>query len=260
MRMKVKRWISGILVFALLCTLFVMTPEGQISAAKKREPAFEQTKRTIFLGKESSYMETLRFVNVSSNAKVTDIKFSNPKVLRNVGMYQMNQGIYCRTLKTGSCKVSCKVKQGGKTYKLSTTITVKKADPFSYVKLDGENVYVNGTSKLCTYRTSNSSVKVSFKLKKGWKLKTMYSNYHYWDTKTDCYTMTKDKPVKNGSKVSIKKDYTSVKIDVQNAKGEVYRYLITLHKNSGKSENLKESAANNVKPEIYITELGEIYE
>ena len=81
-----------------------------------------------------------RQVNVSSKAKVTNIKFSNPSVLEYAGMHNVNQGIDCRPLKAGKCKISCKVKQGGKTYTLSKNITVKKADPFSYVKLNGKNV------------------------------------------------------------------------------------------------------------------------
>ena len=55
-------------------------------------------------------------------------------------MHNVTQGIDCRPLKAGKCKISCKVKQGGKTYTLSKNITVKKADPFSYVKLNGKNV------------------------------------------------------------------------------------------------------------------------
>lgn len=84
---------------------------------------------------------------------------------------------------------------------LSTNITVKKADPFSYVKLNGKNVYKNGTGKLCNYWSDKSKVKVSYKLKKGWKLKTMYSNDHYRDSKKSKYVMTKDKKLKNGSSV-----------------------------------------------------------
>lgn len=256
-----KRWISGILVFALLCTLFVVMPGEQTFAAGKKKPAFEQTKRTLFLGNESSYTEILSFTNVSTKAKVTNIKFSDPAVLKQGDLYQNNQGIYCRTLKTGKCTVSCKVKQGGKTYKLSMTVTVKKANPFSYVKIDGKNVYQGGTSKLCGhYTTSKSSVKVSYKLKSGWKLKKMYSNYHYKDASTGMYTMTKDKTVKNGGKVSLKKEYTSVKIDVQNSKGEVYCYLITLYKTSAKSASLKKAGMGKAEPEICITELGQVYE
>ena len=47
--------------------------------------------------------------------------------------------------------------------------------------------------------------------------------------------MTKDKKMKNGDSVKIQKEYTSVKIDVENSKGEVYRYLIILTRKSGKA-------------------------
>lgn len=103
-------------------------------------PAFDKTKQIVFVGDEDSYVDSIKFVNVSSKAKVTNIKFSNPSVLEYAGMHNVNQGIDCRPLKAGKCKISCKVKQGGKTYTLSQNITVKKADPFSYVKLNGKNV------------------------------------------------------------------------------------------------------------------------
>lgn len=250
-----KRWLSEILVFTLLFTLIFVIPQEHAVAATKKVPAFDSKKRTVFLGDESSYVETLRFVNVSSKAQVTDVKISDTSVLKYDYLYNVNQGIYVKTLKTGSCKVSCRVKQGGKTYKLSTNITVKKADPFSYVKLNGKNVYKNGTGKLCNYWSDKSKVKVSYKLKKGWKLKTMYSNDHYRDSKKSKYVMTKDKKLKNGSSVKIQKGYTSVKIDVQNPKGEVYRYLIILNRKT----NVKAAGAQS-EPEIYITELGQVYD
>lgn len=254
-----KSWLTGILVFALLCTLLLMVPQEHAMAASKKVPAFDKTKQTVFLGDEDSYVDSIKFVNVSSKAKVTNIKFSNPSVLEYAGMYNVNQGIDCRTLSTGKCKITCKVKQGGKTYTLSKNITVKKANPFSYVKLNGKNVYEGGTAKMCRYSSDKSKIKVSYKLKKGWKLKKMFSNDHYRDSKTLRYTMTNDKKLKNGASVKIQKEYTSVKIDVENSKGEVYRYLIMLNRKSGKA-GMKAVPDAQSDPEIYITELGRVYD
>ena len=135
-----KSWLTGILVFALLCTLLLVVPQEHAMAASKKVPAFDKTKQIDFVGDEDSYVDSIKFVNVSAKAKVTNIKFSNPSVLEYAGMHNVNQGIDCSPLKAGKCKISCKVKQGGKTYTLSKNITVKKADPFSYVKLNGKNV------------------------------------------------------------------------------------------------------------------------
>lgn len=44
------------------------------------------------------------------------------------------------------------------------------------------------------------------------------------------YVMTKDKKLKNGSSVKIQKNYTSVKIDVQNPKGRSISLLIILNR------------------------------
>ena len=62
-------------------------------AASKKVPAFDKTKQIVFVGDEDSYVDSIKFVNVSSKAKVTNIKFSNPSVLEYAGMHNVNQGI-----------------------------------------------------------------------------------------------------------------------------------------------------------------------
>lgn len=65
--------------------------------------------------------------------------------------------------------------------------------------------------------------------------------------------------MKNGDSVKIQKEYTSVKIDVENSKGEVYRYLIILTRKSGKA-GMKAAPGAQSDPEIDITELGQVYD
>lgn len=65
--------------------------------------------------------------------------------------------------------------------------------------------------------------------------------------------------MKNGDSVKIQKEYTSVKIDVENSKGEVYRYLIILTRKSGKA-GMKAALGAQSGPEIDITELGQVYD
>ena len=67
-------------------------------AASKKVPAFDKTKQIVFVGDEDSYVDSIKFVNVSSKAKVTNIKFSNPSVLEYAGMHNVNQGIDCLSL------------------------------------------------------------------------------------------------------------------------------------------------------------------
>ena len=62
--------------------------------------------------------------------------------------------------------------------------------------------------------------------------------------------------MKNGDSVKIQKEYTSVKIDVENSKGEVYRYLIILTRKAG----MKAAPGAQSDPEIDITELGQVYD
>lgn len=81
-----KSWLTGILVFALLCTLLLVVPQEHAMAASKKVPAFAKTKQIVFVGDEDSYVDSIKFVNVSSKAKVTNIKFSNPSVLEYAGL------------------------------------------------------------------------------------------------------------------------------------------------------------------------------
>ena len=54
---------------------------GACNGSIKKVPAFDKTKQIVFVGDEDSYVDSIKFVNVSSKAKVTNIKFSNPSVL-----------------------------------------------------------------------------------------------------------------------------------------------------------------------------------
>lgn len=42
-----KSWLTGILVFALLCTLLLVVPQEHAMAASKKVPAFDKTKQIV---------------------------------------------------------------------------------------------------------------------------------------------------------------------------------------------------------------------
>lgn len=234
-------------VMVFICTALV-APAREAQAASVKKPSFEKSKMVVFYGGPNRYSNSLNFKNVSKKAVISEVKFSNSSVLMQSGMISENKGISCLPMKPGTCTVSCSVKQNGKTYKLKCKITVKKANPFKYVKIDKKNIYKNGAGNLYNHYTTKASVTVSFKLNKGWKVAKLYTNDHNSNG-----TMSKDKAFKNGGKIKIRKSYSSLKIDVKNSKGEVYRYLILLHRTSGKN-----SSASNQKAlsQFTVTELG----
>ena len=194
--------------------------------------------------------------NPVTNAKITGLKNSNSKVIEvTASEDDMYPHLEIKLVGEGTTKIS--FQYAGKT--LTQKITVRKyKNPCKLLKI-GKTNYAKCFNKSGHYnhnkRTKNVTGKITIKPKKGWKLKTMYSNDHYRDSKKSKYVMTKDKKLKNGSSVKIQKGYTSVKIDVQNPKGEVYRYLIILNRKT----NVKAAGAQS-EPEIYITELGQVYD
>ena len=104
-------------------------------------------------------------------------------------------------------------------------IKVVKGNPFKSITVNGKPVYKK-KSNVVYYYSMTKKAKVSFQLNEGWTLKRMYYNYH--DKK-----MSKNYKIKNGDKIKIKGKgkgkHTSVKIDVKNKEGEVFRFLIVLY-------------------------------
>lgn len=246
---QLKRLMVIVFVLVFMCST-LLVPSKEVWAAKAKKPVFEKSSVVFFYGGTRSYSNSLEFKNVSKKAVISSVRFSNPAVLKQSGMINENKGIYCIPVKPGTCTVSCSVKQNGKTYKLKCKVTVKKANPFKYVKIDGKNIYKMGAGNLYEHYTAKASSVVSFKLNKGWKVAKLFTNDHNSNG-----TMSKDKVFKNGGRVKIKKSYSSVKIDVKNSKGEVYRYLILLHKISGKSSS---KSNQKVMSQFIITELGRV--
>ncbi len=213
--------VASVLLFGMTLG---MTKDTQ---AAQKAPRFQKTSISTFLVKpKHSFIYSLKIKNLDSKAKVKKVKSNNKKVLT-VEYEPGTNYIKYTPKKEGTAVISCVVKQNGKTYKLKKTIKVLKADPFKSITVNGKQVYQK-RSNVIYYYSMAKKAEVSFQLKDGWTLKRMYYNYH--DKK-----MSKNYKMKNGEKITIKGKgngkHTSVKIDVKNKKGEVFRFLICLYQN-----------------------------
>lgn len=217
----------------MISTLLIVVPM-ETQAAKR--PSFGKKHYVLFYAnpKGSAYINSLKMKNISKKAVISDIKCSNAKILGDIRCSLDSKAIFCKTMKRGTCTISCTVRQRSKKYNIECKVTVKKANPFKYVKINGKNVYKDGKNNLCSYHTSRKSAVIEFELNEGWEVKRLFSNDHMYMGAT-----SKDKEFKNGDRVKIRKSYTTVKLDVANSKGEVYRYLILLHGKGAKNSPYK---------------------
>lgn len=219
---RIKHIFVALAAFWLVLSSSLLMQE-KVHAAVKEPKLVKLSISTFLSDRGSSFMYYVDIKNLAGNASVTRVRSSNKNVLT----VKYNKGtdcIYYFPQKIGKANISCTVKQNGKTYRLKTAIQVKKGNPFKAIKINGKNMYKHkGRENLLNYYSAKKKVRILFRLNSGWKLKRMYYNYH------TSGKMSKNYNLKNGGKVKIKGDYTTVKIDVKNKKGDVYRYLICLH-------------------------------
>lgn len=103
--------------------------------------------------------------NLSSKAKITSVKSSNPKVLTaKYSSKDYKNGIIVTFKNFGTSKVTFKVKQNGKTYTLSCKYTFKKTPtPLKSLKVGGKQIASKLTGKTYySYDTNKKSVKISY--------------------------------------------------------------------------------------------------
>lgn len=215
MNEKLKLWVRKTACIFSICLLAVLAVPGMRSEAASKKPTCVK-KQTVYVSKQNTpYTKTVQWStrnsgaiyikNLSSKAKITNIKSSNKKVkVTNMFNVSKNHATRFKGLwvegngcKTGTkSKISFKVKQGGKTYSLSCTVTIKQEpNRYSYVKINGKNY----ASKLSGYESRvltlpKKKVKVSVKLKSGMKLEGI-----------SILSKSKVKKLKNGAKVTLRK-------------------------------------------------------
>lgn len=204
-----KRSISLLLVLVMIVSVFAFdVPEAK--AASK--PNLGAEKRVVFYSKNGEYGISVKDLG---NGKVSNWKSSNSKVLKIT--QKTEDCVWFVTKKTGTSTISCTVKKGGKTYKLKSKVTVKKCDPFSYVKIDGKNVYKKNYYLANVNKKVGSKVKVEWKLKSGWKVRS--AQY-----RVQSESGNELKTLKNKKKVPVGTHGTWVILELINSKNELYTY------------------------------------
>lgn len=215
-----KRRVRQIICGLAMCMVAVLALPGMESEAAANKPACVK-KQTVYMTRHvppkrvssnvvgyTDYMNTVLssqiFIkNLSADAKITNIKSSNRriKVTNGYNTSELNRfkGLYVsvKEYRPGDkSKISFKVKQNGKTYSLSCTVTVKmQLSVFSKVSIGGKNY----ASKLKGYGVreltlpKNKKVKISVKMKSGAKLSSIV------------ILNNKGTEIKNGQSVKLKK-------------------------------------------------------
>ena len=210
---RVKQFICGL----AMCMIAVLALPGMKSEAAAKKPTCVK-KQTVYLanmerpeeyisdGDSDCYTTSISnhiFIkNLSSKAKITNIKSSNKRIKVTNGFNTKDvrrfKGLFvnangCRP--GDKSKVTFKVKQNGKTYSLSCTVTIKKASSvFKTLSIGGKNYAAkfNGYSERILKLPKNKKVKILVKLKPGMKL-------------IDIIDTSTGKEIKNGQTVKLKK-------------------------------------------------------
>ena len=218
-KQMIKLSVCGLL---LSLTVILLLPGIQSEAAAKKPTCVK--KQTVYLTKSDVGREVLGkpyyvgydissyiFIkNLSSNAKITNIKSSNKKIsvsnmLKEPTFPSKSLYLYGKNCKPGeTSRITFKVKQGGKTYNLSCKITLKmKASNFKTFSIGGKNYAsklsgYSGTAMVAELKIRPLKGTFRIKMKSGIKLESVrLVRFNKGKTVT--------KSLKNGSKVSLKK-------------------------------------------------------
>lgn len=146
-----KRGLALILVLVMIITVFPVQ-DVRAKTSKNAVPALAKSSVTLYLKSKYSTDYQLQIDNMASDATVT-YKSSNKKIAR------VNEEGLVSPVKTGTATITAKVKQNGKTYKLSLKCTVKKAAlSFSAAKAK------NTSAGIPAFLTIGESFKTGLKL------------------------------------------------------------------------------------------------
>lgn len=200
----------------MLCIMMLLAIPSVKSEAASKKPTCSK-KQTVYMTKQENpytndapYWSTrvsgaIYIKNLSSNAKITNIKSSNKKIqVKNMFNLPSDHATKFKGLwvegngcKPGAkSKISFKVKQNGRTYSLSCTVTLKKETArFKSLKIGGKNY----ASQLAGYESKNlklskKKTKLTIKMKSGMK-----------QTGITILTKSGTKEIKNGASVRLHK-------------------------------------------------------
>lgn len=134
--------------------------------------------------------------------QITNVKSSNTKVATasatKKGLFGTQKTVSIKAKKPGTTRVSFTVKRKGKTYRLSTKVTVIKYCPFASVKVGKKDVTKGLNSKFAS-ASGKFPGTLNIKMASGWKLKSL---------KIIDYSTEKSTKVKNGSDINLGEDQT----------------------------------------------------
>ncbi len=234
--MKSVKFLKG-LVFGLTIMCAVLGFTATSSEAKKpslyKDPSYDffVTGLDSYTRTYGSYESEIVIKNASRLSTIKDLKSSKDGIIDGLRYFKGFDKKICILffpVKAGSTTISCKVKQNGKTYKLSKKITVYEGAPFKSVKVNKKEYVNNEYDRIDLFSMNNKKVKVKVTPKSGWIIKRMYTAHHISSDETII------KKIKNGS--SFKSiGHTSVIVEAQNKKSKkIYHLLINLNPNSVK--------------------------
>ena len=195
-----KKWrhlLKGGALIALM--LLVMRP----GVAKAVEPDIPQKQTFYLFNGDWKVSQDWYLPGVKSTKNVTNLKNSNKKVAT-VKPYKYAGEVFVGVTprKPGKTTVSFTAKVNGKKKNYKCVVTVKKyVNPFSSLKVGSTSItkkFNNKTAIDISVNGTKKNQKVSFKLKKGWKLD--------WGGYYKAFDGSNNKVVKNGTKITVKKN------------------------------------------------------
>ena len=197
-------------VLAIMC-IIITTLLASVSASAAAAPTLSSTKETVNVCTNHWYGSS---VISEQKGKIVSVKSSKPSVVK---VEDREDNFYnWKKKKKGKAVITVKYKIGSKTYTLKQTVTVKKVKPFSYIKYNGKNIY-KGHEFESYFVKLKSGKKITWKLKKGYKLVSATTHYE----------MKSNKKLKKNAKLTIKKNLNSwINFTVKDSKGNVFEYRI----------------------------------
>ena len=197
-------------VLVIMC-IIITTLLASVSASAAADPTLSSTKETVNVCTNHWYGTS---VISEQKGKIVSVKSSKPSVVK---VEDREDNFYnWSALKKGKAVITVKYKIGSKTYTLKQTVTVKKVKPFSYIKYNGKNIY-KGHEFESYFVKLKSGKKITWKLKKGYKLVSATTNYG----------MKGYKKLKKNARLTIKKNLNRwINFNVKDSKGNVFEYRI----------------------------------
>lgn len=184
-----------VLLMIMLGMIMVLTCAKPSYAATKKAPKCA-TKVNIYYstGANGSSLNNRKIfiANLKNGAKISDVKCSNSKILvfnegTSLGLDikgKVVQNNYKSETLTHNekAKVTFKVRQNGKTYKLTCNVTFKRlANPLSSVTIDGKKCTFSGYSgnfSITASKPKASKVKIKITPRKGYHLTYVEAGYY----------------------------------------------------------------------------------